>query len=317
MSCSIPGLTANIAGRSYDLNSDQIVLNAYDLNLSSVNRLSQRSPAQIYGDTDLGFRMSPRFSDFEWTIRGADLDDYRARRGEFVEIWTPRVDDPVQLVFDFGGGLIRALDLVLDDELVWMNRNGKIEQVSGVFKSSDPRLYAPDLITVTFDLAGSSGSNQGWPIPWPIPWPIGANVLNLTQSIEYAGLSRLGAVEYPVIRIFGPISSPAIVNETTEEMIDLSADGGLSLADSSEWVEIDLTDFPRRDSKTIRDQDGNSADNYMSTGSDLATWHLAPKGEKLPSGAYCDGINNITVTGTGVDATTEVSLRYYDRYHAV
>lgn len=315
MSC-IPDLTANIAEQSYDLNSDQIHLNSYDLGMAAVNRLAQRAPLQVYGDTDLGFRMAPRFTDFEWTVKGADLSEYRDLRGLLIAIFSPRVDDPVQLVFDFGDR-VRALDVVLDGELLWRNRAGRIEQVSGVFKASDPRLYNPTLITEVFDLAGSSGSNVGWPIPWPVPWPIGTDVINLTKSIDYADLSILGAVEYPIIRIIGPISDPILENETTGEIIDLSANGGLVLSDSSEWVEIDLSNAPRRDSKTLRDQDGASVDPFLTTASDLATWHLAPAGELLESGAYCTGENLIKVTGDSVDSNTQVSLRYYDRYLAV
>lgn len=316
MSCLIPALTANVASLSYDLNSDEISLISYDLGLASNRRLSQRSPSQIYGDTDLGFRVDPRFSDFEWMIRGSDLSDYRDLRARIMEVFQPRDEDPVQLIFDFGDR-IRALDVNLDGELLFRDRVASREKVSGVFKSSDPRLYNPSLITEIFDLAGSSGSNQGWPIPWPIPWPIGTDILNLVKTITYADLSRLGAPEFPVIRIIGPIESPIIVNETTEEQIALTDNGGLDLSDSSEWVEIDLSNFPRRDSKTIRNQLGESADEYLSTDSDLATFHLAPAGEKLASGAYCTGSNTIRVSGTGVDATSQVSLRYYDRYQAV
>lgn len=315
MSCLIPAVTANIAGQSYNLNSDEIRLNSYDLGMASIRRLSQRSPSQLYGDTDLGFRMDPRFSDFQWTIRGSSLSGYRDLREEFMSIWVPRFDDAVQLIFDFDDR-IRALDVVLDGELLWNNRAGTIEQVSGVFRAADPRLYDPELVTVLFDLAGSSG-NDGWSIPWPVPWPIGTSILNLTKTINYAGLSRLAAVEFPIIRVIGPITNPVIENETTEEVIDLSAEGGLILADSSEWVQIDLSNSPRRDSKTIRDQDGESIDQYLTTDSDLATWHLAPAGELLLSEAYATGQNIITVSGTGVDATTQVSLRYYDRYLAV
>lgn len=312
MSCLIPGLTANVAGESYDLNSDQIRLLDYDLSLAPSRRLSQRSPSQN-GDTDLGFRIDPRFSDFFWMINGSTLSNYRDLRELMMEIFQPRDDDPVQMIFDFGDR-IRALDVNLDGSLLFRDRSESREGVSGVFKSSDWRLYDPELKTVIFDLAGSSGSNLGWPIDWPVPWPIGTDTLNLTKTITLSEASRLGAVEFPVIRLIGPIDDPVIENLTTAEKIDLSDNGGISLADSSEWVEIDLSNFPRRDSKTIRNQDGESVDQYLSTDSDLATFHLAPAGELLSSGSYATGNNLINVSGTGVDATTQVSLRYYDRY---
>lgn len=310
------GLTANIAGLSYDLNDgDAIRLLDYDLGIAPARRLSQRAPDQP-GDTDLGYRIDPRFLDLAWAIKGASLADYLALRERMMTVFQPRDDDAVQLVFDFNGTL-RALDVNLDGELLWSDRVEHVEKVSGIFKASDPRLYHPTQHTVYFGLSAAPGGGAGWAIPWAIPWPMGADVLNMAVSFLYAGGSRLGAPEYPVLRIYGPIDSPAIENETTGEIIDLSDGGGLILAGPTEWIEIDLASPPRRDAKTIRDQDGNSADEYLTTASDLATWHLAPAGERLPAGNYCTGTNTIRVLATGVTSQTLITMNYYDRYQGV
>lgn len=316
MSALGPGLSATAAGEVYDLNDgEEIRLLAYDLGPSSVRRLSQRAPLQ-QGDTDLGFRIDPRFIDLSWAIRGATLIDYRNIRERFLEVWVPR-DVAVQLVFAFEDRT-RALDLHLDGDFNWSERHGVIEKVSAVFKASDPRLYDPEIHTLQFSLAAAGGGGVGgWTIPWPIPWAIGSDTLDLALAVAYAGGSRLAAPEYPVFRIFGPVDSPIITNETTEETIDLSANGGLLLATAADWVEIDLAGPDRRDSKTVRDQDGNSVDQYLTTDSDLATFHLAPAGEQLPNGSYATGDNTISVTGSGVTSQTVVTMNYYDRYHAV
>lgn len=310
-----PALTALAAGQLYDLNDgEEIRLLDFDLGLASVRRLSQRSPLQ-QGDTDLGYRVDPRYVDLVWAIKGNSLPHYRDVRARILEVWTPR-DDAVQVVFTFEDR-VRALDLHLDGELNWFERSGVIEKVSGVFKASDPRLYDPSIHTALFSLSSSIGGGSGWPIPWPIPWPIGSDVLDLAFSIDYAGSSRLAAPEYPIIRVRGPISNPVIMNETTNEQIDLSANGGLILADPTKWVDIDLAGPARRDAKTIRDQDGNSADQYLTTDSDFATWHLAPAGELLYDGSYATGTNVIRVTGSGVTSNTLVTMNYYDRYNGV
>ncbi len=310
------GLIANVAGETYDLNDGvEIRLLDYDLGTAPVRRLAQRAPAQL-GDTDLGWRMDPRFVDLFWAIRGADIDAYRDLREDFLIIFQPRDEDAVQLVFDFGSK-VRALDVNLDGELNWTNRVEVFERVSGIFKASDPRLYDPEVHTILFSLEASGVATTGWAIPWPIPWPIGTDVLNMAVKFQYAGNSRLGAPEYPVMRIYGPIDSPILTQETTEEVIDLSDNGGLSLADPTEWVDIDLASPPRRDAKTIRDQDGNSMDQYLTTASDLATWHIAPAGERLPAGNYCTGINVIRLYGTGVTKDTLATLQYYDRYWGI
>lgn len=306
-----PGLTAQAAGQTYDLNDGtEIRLLAYDLGLAPVRRLAQRTPLQA-GDTDLGYRVDPRFVDLGWALKGASLVDYRNIRERFMEVWVPR-DDAVVLTFTFEDR-VRALALHLDGEFNWRDRNGDTELVSGVFKASDPRLYDPTLRTLLFNLAGSGGGS-GWPIPWPIPWAIGTDTLNLTTTIEYAGNSRLAAPEYPRITVFGPITDPVITNITTGEVIDLT---GLTLATTSDWVEIDLAGPDRRDAKTIRDETGASMDQYLSTDSDLATWHLAPAGERLYDESWATGENVINVTGDGVTSETLVTLNYYDRYNGV
>jgi hypothetical protein len=311
------GLTATVAGVDYDLNDgEEIRLLDWDLSLPPARRLSQRAPGQL-GDTDLGYRGDPRFLDLFWVTNGANASGYRDLRETFLTVFLPRAEDAVVLTFDFGGGIERALDVHLDGELLWSDRVRWVEKVSGVFKASDPRLYDPDINTVQFSLVGSGGSALGWEIPWEIPWEIGAATLYDTASISYASASRLAAPEYPVIQIVGPIANPVITNQTTDEVIDLSGGDGLSLADSSEYVEIDLDNAPRRDAKTIRDQDGDSVDQYLTTDSDLATWHLAPAGERLADDSYATGTNVIVVEGDDVTADTLVTMRYYDRYWGI
>jgi hypothetical protein len=310
-------LLARVAGLEYDLNDRvEIRLRAYDLGTPNVRRLSQRAPEQ-HGDTDLGWRMDPRFVDLAFSIAGDDLPHYRQLRGRIMEAFYPRDNDPVQLIFDFGGGLVRALNVNVDGSLNWARRLLSYQDVSGIFKASDPRLYDPEQRTVLFSLETSGGSAEGWEIPWEIPWEVGADVLDLAVNVTYAAGSRLGAPEFPVIRITGPITNPVITNETTGEKIDLSGGAGLILTGPSEFVTVDLSGGERRDSKTVRDQDGDSVDHFLTTDSDLATFHLAPAGERLPAGNYASGINVIRVTGTGVTPETLVAMNYLDRYIGV
>lgn len=314
-------LTASVGGLTYDLNETRLRLLDYDLGPAANARLSQRPPGQV-GDTDLGFVAAPRFMHLFWAIAGGDLAGYRAMRGRMMEVWKARDNDPVLLTFDWGI-FQRACYANLDGPLLFSDRLEAVERVSGVFKANDPRLFDPTIRTAIFNLAGAGGSTSGWEIPWEIPWEIGTDTLNASVTILYApdetGLagSRLGAVEFPVIRIYGPITNPVVTNETTGEVLDLSDGGGLTLADESEWVELDLANPPRRDAKTVLDQDGASASHYLTPESDLFSWHLAPAGEKLPAGNYADGMNTIRVTGEDVTAVTRVVMNYYDRYVGV
>lgn len=305
-------LSASVAGQTYNLNDGwSIRLEMYDLGLASTQRLSQRAPGQL-GDTDLGGLTDPRFVDLKWRIQGRDLAHYRELRETFMTVFRNR-GEAVVLTFDLADGRTRATDVRLDGLLNFQERKHTMEVVSGVFKASDPRLYNPTLRTVEFSLLGTSG---GLPIPFTIPIPIGRDALDTIETINYASGSRLAAAEYPIIIINGPITNPIIRNLTTGEQIALTANGGLSLA-TGEYITIDLSGFPRRDNKTIRDQDGNSVSQYLSTDSDLATWHLAYAGELLDDDTYADGTNEINCIGSNVTLVTSVELRYYDRYEGV
>lgn len=307
------GLTATVGGMVFDLNDRQgLYLLAYDLGLANSRRLGQQSPLQ-QGVTDLGQRTDARYVSLAMRLVGRDLAHYRTLREAVMTAFRARESDPMQLVFDFGGGLRRATDVYLDGNLDWSNRQAWAEQVGGVFRAADWRLYDPVQRELLFSIAGI---DEGWAIPWEIPWSVGLAVINDEMDFEYAGASPLASVEYPLIRIVGPIANPVISNVTTGERLALTDNGGLVLGEG-ERVDIDLAGAPRRDARTIRAQAGESLAQYLSVDSDLATWHFAYKGERLRDGSYATGTNTIGVTGTGVNSNTRITLAYYDRYEGV
>lgn len=307
------GLTAAVGGQTYNLNDGrELRLELYDLGIAPTRRLWQRYPGQN-GRTNLGGLTEPRFIDLAWRLAAHDLERFWALRETLQTIFRLRQSEPVQLIFDFPGGVRRAVDVYLDGELLFADRKHTTTRVSGTFVADDPRLYHPTQHVVIFDLLDSSG---GVPIPFVVPIPIGQDALNTIQTITYAGNSRLAAAEYPVIILNGPITGPVIENLTTGERIELTANDGLEI-EEGDYVTIDLAGGTRRDAKTIRNQDGDSVSEYLTTNSDLATWHLAYAGELLADGTYSDGDNEIRVIGTGVNLTTNAELRYYDRYEGV
>ncbi len=308
-------VTAQAGGRIYDLNkiSGQWILTDVDgLGLTDTRRLEQRGPIQD-GTTDLGWRRESRFLNLRWAMQGCTLRDLWDLRKQLMTVWRPRISDPVILTFRLPNGDVRATDVNFEGELDFksgMRLDAKTHAVVVGLKASDPRLYNPALRIVEFSLLSSSG---GLPIPWTIPIPIGGSALNTTETIYYANGDLLASPEYPIIIINGPITNPVIENLTTDEKIDLSGNGGLSIG-AAEFIVIDLSGAPLFDRKTILNQDGDSVGEYMTNDSDLATWHLAYNGEKLPDGTYCDGNNVIRVTGTGANLLSRVTLRYFDRF---
>lgn len=307
------GVTAVSAGQSYNLNDGrEIRLEMYDLGMAPARRLWQRAPGQN-GRTNLGGLTEPRFVDLAWRLTGRDLPAFFGLRETIQTIFRLRQNQPVQLIFDFPGGQQRALDVYLDGQLLFAERAHITTLASGSFVADDPRLYDPTQRSVTFNLLDTTG---GLPIPFTVPIPIGQDALNTIQAITYAGGSRLAAVEYPVIIIGGPLTSPVVENLTTGERIALTANGGLALA-AGEFVTVDLSGGSRRDAKTLRNQDGNSVSQYLSTDSDLATFHLAFAGELLSDGTYADGTNELRVTGSNANLLTQAEVRYYDRYEGI
>jgi hypothetical protein len=281
----------------------------YDLGLSGSRRLTQRFPGQ-FGESDLGGIIQPRFIDIFWSLWGDNKADFRTAREVLLEVFRLREDEPTQLIFELEDGRKRALDVYLDGELAFADAVGRFERASGTFRAADWRLYDPVLRTLTFTILGIE---EGWAIPWEIPWSIGVSDINAQAQFTYAGGSRLASKEFPIIRISGPIDNPIIIQETTNERIDLT---GLSLQ-LNESVTIDLSGFPRRDAKTIRREDGSTAAQFLSVDSDLATWHLAHAGEKLFDGTYSDGTNSVRVSGTGASLSTSIVLNWYDRFEGV
>lgn len=322
---------ARSGGTLYDLNhlDGLVLLNYSGLGMANVRRLTQRGPFQ-QGDTDLGFRVDPRTVGLTWGIWGRGerpLYDLEEARVKLYGIFRPRDDDPIQLLFITPAGQKRQMDVNLVGAVD--GGSGSYEgygeqRIGAAFKASDPRLYNPVQKSLTFDLLDTA---DGWNIEevgettadgWGIEetgqttadgWQIGVSLLNRTQTLAYATGSLAADVEYPVIRVNGPINAPVIDNLTTGEKLDFSGEGGLVLG-MGEYVEIDLS----YSTKSIVNQAGESVEQYLTEDSDLATWHLAYNTEKLADGSRSDGNNTIRVIGTGATLATNVQILWYERF---
>lgn len=295
-----------------------------------VDRQATRFPG-INGDTDRGHYVNPRFIMLTWAnITNNNLNLWAVKR-TINGIFRPRTNSPIVITFYFPDGFVASADVNLVGQLDNARLDGRTQRVVANLKASDPRLYNPEQKVVAFNLLNVDGGwdiaatgtspvwadNVGWDINntpgvYGSGWNIGVSVLNVTQVISYAQNVIFADIEYPVIVITGPLDNPVITNQTTNEKIDLTANGGLSLGVTDQVI-INLTPTE----KTITDQAGNSIDQYLTTDSDLATFHLAYNGELLPDGSFCDGNNTLLVQGSGATTATNVEVRYYERYTGV
>lgn len=303
------------------------------LGLAAVDRHVVRYPS-VDGDIDRGHYVNPRFILLTWVNQSKTRKLFWALRREVNGIFRPRDNSPIVLTFYFPDGFKAAANVNLTGQLDNEQLDPKTQRVVATLKANDPRLYNPDKKTVSFallendegwdiELPGATATwadNTGWdvqkdtivPLPGGSGWNIGVSVLSVTQVIAYAQNVTFADIEYPVITLLGPIQNPIITNQTTGEKIDLTNNGGLSLA-AGERVVIDLATT----AKTIVNQDGTAVDQYLTTDSDLATFHLAYNGELLSDGSFCDGNNTLLVQGTGATTATNVLVEYYERFAGV
>lgn len=325
---------ANSGGSTYPLNNiDKWHLETYDgLGVPDIARHSERGPFQL-GDTDLGFTVRPRFISLAWVLFGCDPYDLWDLRCQLISIFRPRVLNPVSLTFYLPNGEIVSSDVHLQGVIDFPTANrldGQAQRVGILLKASDPRLYNPTPIDVTFTtLKKTAGWNieevstftvtDGWTIEEPstfsdLGWNIGSGEIDAEETIVYTMSDcNNGDVEYPIITINGALENPVIENTTTGERIPLNANGGLTVA-SGESVTIDLN----YGQKTIIDSSGNSVDQYLDTDNDLATFHLAYAGEEKPDGSgFYDGTNVIKVTATNASANSSIVISYYERFIGV
>lgn len=308
-------LLINNGGQTYDSNQPGPIgfkVLGYDgLGHMSVRRLAQKAPRQR-GSTDLGYSQADRYFGLTLEIRAYDLPHYGDLREQALAMFYPREYDNITCTFHVFGRE-RAIDCNLDGDLDFVSSERQYtRQVFTVsLKANDPRLYDPTQVEVNFlPLVG----NSGWTVPWLIPWFIGEGNANNSTTITYAGGSFAAAPEYPLLRLYGPIADPIIINETTGERISLP---GLSYG-QGEFVTIDLAGGPFRDaSPRIRNHLDVSVEQYLSSDSDLSTWHFAPAGELLTSGFRSTGANVIRVQGTGASSVTRLQMLYYNRYTGV
>lgn len=148
---------------------------------------------------------------------------------------------------------------------------------------------------------------------FPITFPIMFGSLDQYLDIPYRGTWE----EYPEIRIQGPIINPYIENATTGERLQLiySVPAGETLVFNLQYGHKTVATAPPDDGDvalmlggSISGEQGTNLVGYLTTDSDLATFHLAT--DPTAPG----GINQIHVNGNGVTEATKITVCWYNRY---
>lgn len=174
------------------------------------------------------------------------------------------------------------------------------------FIAYNPVLYDPTEHIVNFQEGDTAGFPAAFPIPldsppelvFPTTFPITFFKIDETLDINYTGTW----LEYPVLRLIGPLLNPIITNEVTGEVLELS----YALPEDDEIV-IDLA--PGR--KTVTDLAGNNLIGVVTPQSDLGTWHIAPAPE-APG-----GVNTIHALASNIDTGSAIRITWKARYFGI
>lgn len=264
------------------------------LGIFPITRFSSRGNLQE-GDTDLGFRAEPRIFRLKLLLTASSLMDWFTSRRAILSVFPPGEQLGVRFTI---GSFVRQLDAfyLSDMSMPSAEKFGNFGQtVLVTLKANDPSFYDPQGLTATFALWGGSGGG----IPMDVPTNIGASTINQDVTIEYLG----NWMDYPRIRINGPISNAIITNNTTGDILDFT---GTTIA-AGDWYDIDT----RFGYKTVMDAAGNDKQGNLTANSDLATFHLAPTTDAS------QGMNSLSVTGENATGATRIDVHYYHRYYGL
>lgn len=151
-----------------------------------------------------------------------------------------------------------------------------------------------------------------WPVALPKVavyniCPTASQLAALSNAMDVSGTASTGSVayrgdwpEYPVVRIYGPISDPVLTNASTGESLDFT---GYTIG-SGDYYEVDT----RYGYKTARNSGGDNKIGELTSDSDLETFHLGSDYEAA------GGVNILSLTGTATGTATAVTFYYYNRY---
>ena len=242
------------------------------LGMPDVAHISERY-AQQDGETYQGTRLKKRIVTLAFQLVHDSESD----------LWDAR-DELLRAISDFGHGFdlyvflpngdIRSIRLQFDAGLSMprdMNQNLIQQECVLQCVAHDPLLYDPNDEIQAFNNAA----------------------LGSVQTVNNPG----SWFAYPAIWIDGPLTDPVIQNQTTGEILDLT---GFTV-NIAEKITITLTPG----AKAITCSGIGSILGYLSTASNLATWHLGV------------GDNDILWTGSADMGSTALTFVYYPRYIGV
>lgn len=262
-----------------------------------IEYLTQRGPYQD-GETLINVHLRPRIIEILLRFDACNRDDYWRNRLDILTHISPRRQALNTLVT---GSLrqvtstaeFRDIDcLVQEGPSFRPHDRGVWDEWAFTdivrFIAFNPLYYNPAQQSLAYGpLTGQ--------LVFPITFPISFTSNQVQSNVTYLG----NWPEFPIIEITGPITRPVITNITTGEVIDLNME-----ILTGETVTIDLT----YGQKTVTRNDGTNLIGFVTSDSDLTSFHLEPH-----PGAT-NGVNLIDITSNGGGGGTTIVMRWYNRY---
>lgn len=271
------------------------VMNMTGWGYPAVNTHNISGPFQ-HGTSLLGYRFQPRNITLDIVKNNCSRTEWWEERTRLIDklglqTTNPNLPELGRLQWEYIENdqyKQRALDCYISRGLGYDPRPtwGILESLT--FVAPDPIIYDPTQITTTIDTF-----NEELELPVTFPFILGARTA--TENVTYAG----SWFEFPIIEVDGPTNGLYIENTTLDILIKLN----YTVA-TGDTVVIDL----RQGKRTVTNDNGDNLIQYVTADSNLSQFVL----ERDP--IVTDGVNSFFVSLYDIDTTTEVRIKYYNRY---
>lgn len=275
------------------------VLSEEGLGTPPIEYVADRAPFQ-HGDTVRSFFLTPRAIQLVVLHNFCSRDEYWTGRQEFLDLVRPGFGtNPVEagkLLYYLPGHRKRQIDVLIDSGPGFTPQDGWREWTFTEairFTAHDPTWYDPDGYAQSL-LYHAPALNLIFPITFPI-------VFDETAGIASFVIYRGTWISYPIVDVVGPVTGFNLTNLITGTNLGLSAP-----VPAGYTVTFNLQGI-----KTVTGSDGENWLNRVTPDSDLSGFAL------VPSPLAPDGVNNMSLSGTGTSAASNVIIRYNDRYFGI
>lgn len=234
-----------------------------------------------------------------WPALETDLETQRETLQQILndlnhEIW---------LDLRYPSGRIRRLDVYYYDGLtnprtgddLYANAKDALQLIA-----DNPILYDPTPETDVWPMGGGDyyyNLARGLFVPLTVPFGISASTIHANAVVVYPGTWQ----EYPIWHIYGPASHVCIENLSTGEVLQFTE---AAFVEANDIWTIDLR-YGHKDTVNLA---GINQNEFISTNSDMATWHLGPHAEVY------HGRNSLRILASDCNEDSKIEMTWYKRY---